>query len=61
MALADIFANVTTVINAMVTNITTGLTIITSSDILMAFVGIAFLGIALRYGIRLMHSAKKMA
>lgn len=58
---ASILGDASTCITSMVGHIGTVLSLFSDQPLLMVFIGVAFVGIAVRYGARLMMSAGKMA
>jgi len=60
-ALSDVIGNVTAVATAQVSIVTTIIGVITDNPLLFALVGCAFIGIAVKYGSRLLRKARGMA
>lgn len=59
--IAEVIANVTEVGTATVTLIGQGVELFTAHPALLLFIGVGFTAIGIRYGIRMLKSAKKMA
>jgi hypothetical protein len=60
-ALTDVITNVSAVGTATVSLIGQGIELFTAHPVLLLFVGVGFTAIGIRYGVRMLRAAKKMA
>lgn len=59
--LASLLADIPSIVTAVMDIVAQVITLVTDNPLLFAFVGCAFIGIAIKYGARLLHAAKRMA
>ena len=60
-AITDLITNVSAVGTATVTLIGQGVELFTAHPVLLLFIGCGFTAIGIRYGVRMLRAAKKMA